>query len=269
MVARTVLTEHPRSDRAAGFLGLAIHKQKRYGQAREFLEQAALSKVDFPERGHMPHFLGWCCYYSGDAAAARHYFEIHASHWPNFDDTHYGLGVIALDEDRVDEAEESFARAFKLLSAEGRDRRSLGKTLARLGDVAMRRGDDAKAMGFYERAVELWPDHYEAWARLVRLYYRADRAADAERAQASERTARQRMGRPDPGAGEGGDASSGDGAGTDAPAGEVAPAADPSSTPPTSAPAAPPASPAAPSAAPPSARPAAPPASPAPPTAAP
>lgn len=198
MVSRTVLNEHPRSDRAAAYLGLALHKQKRYGQAREFLERAALSKVEFPEREHMAHFLGWCCYYMGDAPAARHYFEIHASNWPNFDDTHYGLGVIALDEDRIDDAEQSFDTALRLQQAQDGDKRSVGKTLARLGDVALRRGRDEEALRRYEKAVELWPDHYEAWARLVRLYYRADRIADAERAELMLTAAKARMGRLDP-----------------------------------------------------------------------
>ncbi|MBX3354899.1 MAG: tetratricopeptide repeat protein [Phycisphaeraceae bacterium] len=195
MIARTVLNEQPDIDRAVFFLALAIHKQKRYGQARELLERAMLSSQPYPERGHVAHFLGWCCYYTGDLASARHYFEIHASHWPNFDDTHYGLGVIALDEDRIVDAEESFKTALRLQQMQPDDIRSQAKTVARLGDVALRQDQIEVAIGRYESAVRLWSDHYEAWARLARLYHREGREEDAERAEREEQLARVRMGR--------------------------------------------------------------------------
>jgi len=197
MVARTLATEYPQLARATAFYGLALHKQKKYGAARPLLERAIESPQDFPEKGHLPHFLGWCCYYTGDAAAAQHYFEIHAANWPNFDDTFYGLGVIALDDDRVGDAEEAFSNALRIQQAQPDDRRAIAKTTARLGDVAMRQDRPAVAMERYERAVELWPDHYEAWARLVRLYHREGREEDAVRAEAMEQKARERMGRAD------------------------------------------------------------------------
>lgn len=208
MVAQTVVNARPEVDRAKFFLALAIHKQKRYGQARAMLEASMLSSQPFPEHGHVSHFLGWCCYYTGDLEAAKRAFETHAAAWPNFDDTHYGLGVIALDEDRVEDAEASFETALRLQQLNPNDRRSQAKTIARLGDIALRQDKFDVAMSRYESAVELWPDHYEAWARLVRLYNRAGREADASRATEREQQARVRMGRAEPeeGTTEGGDA---------------------------------------------------------------
>lgn len=195
MVARTVAGEYPELARARAFVGLAVHKQKRYSAARPILEDAMTSSQYFPEQGHLPHFLGWCCYYTGDLDSARHYFEIHAANWPNFDDTFFGLGVIALDEDRVGDAEEAFANALRIQQMQPEDRRSIAKTTARLGDVALRQDRIDVAQARFERAVELWPDHYEAWARLVRLHHREGRHEDAERAAVMEAQARERMGR--------------------------------------------------------------------------
>jgi tetratricopeptide (TPR) repeat protein len=69
--ARTVLAERADLDRAAAILGIALQKQKKYAEARPFLERARDSAQPFPERPHAAHFLGWCCYHLGDLEAAR------------------------------------------------------------------------------------------------------------------------------------------------------------------------------------------------------
>lgn len=238
MVARTVLKEQPAMDRAAFFVGLSVHEQKRYGQARELLERSMVSNQPFPERDHAAHFLGWACYYLGDLECAKRAFSAHAAQWPNFDDTQYGLGVIALDEDRVDDAERSFARALELTTTQGgNNKASLAKALARLGDVALRKDHPEEAQLRYEEAVALWPDHYEAWSRLVRLYNREGREEDAQRAERESQAARVRMGRGEQGS---------EAAKPDAAAPEATPSTKPGDDPP--APPAPPVPPAPPAA---------------------
>ena len=70
-VARTVRAQHPDIDRATAILAIALEKEKRYEEARALLEAAAASTQPYPERRHVPHFLGWCCYHLGDLEAAR------------------------------------------------------------------------------------------------------------------------------------------------------------------------------------------------------
>lgn len=200
IVAGSVARQKPQVHRAVFFQGLAIHKQKKYGQARPLLEAAMASPQPFPERGHVPHYLGWCCYYLGDMPAAKAAFEKHAAEWPNFDDTHFALGVIALDEDRVDDAARELTRALELQQAQKASRRSIGKTEARLGDVALRRDDVAEAERRFRRAVELFPDHYEAWARLSRVLARQGRTEEADAAMAEHQKAMERVGRAAPAA---------------------------------------------------------------------
>jgi hypothetical protein len=75
VTARTVLGQGAEVDRAAAILGIALLKQKKYEEARRYLERARDSKQPFPERRHAPHFLGWCCYHLGDLESSRAAFE--------------------------------------------------------------------------------------------------------------------------------------------------------------------------------------------------
>lgn len=192
-VAGTVVAQRPDCDRGKFMLGLIRHKQQRYDDARPLLEAAMLSKQPFPERDHTSYYLGWCCYHMKDLKAAKQYFEIHVAHWPNYDDSHFGLGVIALDEDRLDDAEAALTTALRLqdsLEAQNAaDRKSRSKTMARLGDVAARQKKLDLAITRYESAVAAWPDHPEAWAALAKLYRSAGKEADAKRADDGEREA--------------------------------------------------------------------------------
>ncbi|MFM7135349.1 MAG: tetratricopeptide repeat protein, partial [Planctomycetota bacterium] len=104
-VCRTVLAEKPNCDRATMLLGVALSKSKRYEDARSKLEAARDSAQDYPERRHANHFLGWACYHLGDLEAARKAFEAHLAAVPGEPDSTFGLGLVALDEDRLDDAQ--------------------------------------------------------------------------------------------------------------------------------------------------------------------
>lgn len=179
----------PGDPRAAFYLGLALHKQKRYGDALPQLEAAERAAVDaFPERPHVPHYLGWCRLYLGDLAGAKVAFVEHARAFPDYDDTQFALGVIAFDEDRTADAERQFRRALALLDAQKGPARERAKCLARLGDCAMRRDDLPAAERDYRAALELWPDHHEAWAKLARVLDRTGKADDANAARARQQS---------------------------------------------------------------------------------
>ncbi len=189
-MARVVLEGDAANDRAAAVLGIALSKQKRYTDARAWLERARDSTQAFPEQRHAAHFLGWCCYHLGDLAAARAAFELHLKAVPDEPDSTFGLGLVALDEDRLDDAERLLKAAlgrFRTLGAAGKPRGAdEAKALTRLGDVALRRDDPAAAKRFLEEAVAASPVQHETWSKMARVCDRLGEhaAADAARANA-------------------------------------------------------------------------------------
>jgi Tfp pilus assembly protein PilF len=189
-MARVVLEGDGANDRAAAVLGIALSKQKRYTDARAWLERARDSTQVFPEQRHAAHFLGWCCYHLGDLAAARAAFERHLKAVPDEPDSTFGLGLVALDEDRLDDAEKLFKAAlerFRVLGAAGKPRGAdEAKALTRLGDVALRRDDPAAAKRFLEEAVAASAVQHETWSKMARVCDRLGEhaAADAARANA-------------------------------------------------------------------------------------
>lgn len=198
--ARALVAERPDDPRAAFYLGLALHKGKRHGEALVFLERsAAAAPGGFPEGPHASHYLGWCRYYLGDLAGARAAFEAHAAAFPDYDDTQFALGLIAYEEDRLPDAEDRFRRALQLLAkdpspAKAKER---AKNMARLGDVLLRQDRLADAERCYREAVERWPTHGEAWSKLARVLDRQGRAAEAESARAEQARIRAMTERPE------------------------------------------------------------------------
>ena len=195
--ARAWSDARPDDLRAAFYLGLSLHKLKRHAEALALLERAeAAPDAAFPEAPHVPHYLGWCRYYLGDLAGARAAFLAHAAAFPEYDDTQFAIGLIAFDQDEVDEAERRFRRALELLDRAGSApgiARERAKCLARLGDVALRRGDLASAERDARAAVALWPDHHEAWAKLARVLDRQGRASEAAEARTQQQQALARV----------------------------------------------------------------------------
>lgn len=187
--ARALLAANPGDPRASFYLGLALHKSKRHGEALVLLERASAAPGGaFPEASHASHYLGWCRYYLGDLPGARAAFEAHAAAFPDYDDTQFALGLIAYEEDRLPDAEGRFRRALELLS---KDRspataKERAKNLARLGDVLLRQDRLPDAERCYREAVGLWPTHGEAWSKLARVLDRQGRGAEADSARAEQ-----------------------------------------------------------------------------------
>ena len=192
-VARALVKDRPDDLRAAFYLGLVLHKEKRHGEALPLLERAAAADDGaFPESPHAPHYLGWCRYSLGDLPGARAAFTEHANSFPNYDDTHFALGLIAYEEDRLPEAEASFRRALELLGEQQGAAKERAKNLARLGDVMLREDRLAEAELCYRRAVELFEQHGEAWSKLARVLDRLGRPEDAADARARQAAIRAR-----------------------------------------------------------------------------
>lgn len=186
-VARAMVTDRPNDIRAAFYLGLALHKEKRHGEALAYLERASAAPADsFPEAPHAVHYLGWCRYYLGDLPGARVAFTAHAIAFPKYDDTQFALGLIAYEEDRLAESEAHFRRAIELLGEQQGAARERAKNLARLGDLLLRQDRLIEAEQCYRSAVALFEQHGEAWSKLARVLDRLGRSVDAADARARQ-----------------------------------------------------------------------------------
>ncbi len=172
------LRQHPDDGPAEFLLGLTYHREKRYALARPHFEAAA----DM-EPGYHPthHFLGWCLYYLGDMTRARAAFEDHLALMPDEGDSIFAIGLIDLDEDRLDDAETRFRRAIELQASNPRRVKDVAKAHARLADVHIRRDELGAARSELQVATEMWPQHYTAFYKLSRVLNRlGDTEAAAE-----------------------------------------------------------------------------------------
>jgi len=185
--ARAWVASAPEDLRARFYLGLVLLKSKRYAEAADDLGRAAQAPAGaYPEAVHAAHYLAWSRYYLGDLAGAQRAFEAHALASPDYDDTQFGLGLVALDQDRLPEAEARFRRALELLAARPGTERDRAKNLARLGDVQLRQGRLADAEASYRDAVRLNPDLADIRAKLDRvLARRGDSSAAAPPTEAA------------------------------------------------------------------------------------
>lgn len=185
-VARAWVRDRGDDLRATFYLGLVLHKAKRHGEAKGLLERAAAAPAGaFPEAVHASHYLGWCRYYLGDLDGAKSAFVAHSEAFPRYDDDQFALGIIAYDEDRLDDAEARFRAALGLLGSTGSPKER-AKNLARLGDVLLRRDRLADAEACYREAVRLHELHGEAWLKLARVLDRQGRADEAQATRARQ-----------------------------------------------------------------------------------
>lgn len=198
MTARTVMKSKGNVERANAILGVALLKQRKYEEAKPFLIRARDSQQPFPERKHAPHFLGWACYHLGELTGAKEAFEAHLALVPNEPDSTFGLGLVALAEDRLDDADALFDAALKgFVGRNGAKSSDEAKVLVRQSDVAVRRGELEKAQELLLRAVRLNTVQYESWAKLARVAERLGKTYDAEVARAqADRILKARGARP-------------------------------------------------------------------------
>ncbi|MHC4992193.1 MAG: tetratricopeptide repeat protein [Planctomycetota bacterium] len=181
---------HPDDGKAVFLFGLTYHREKRYAKAMEYFREAVELNPEYPLTYH---FMGWAHYYLGEPDASREAFEHHLQVQPDVGDSHFGIGLIALDEDRLDDAERRFRRSIELQEDDPARSRELSKSHVQLAEVLARRGRLEEARSALLLSVELFPDQYEAYYRLYRVLLRLGLEQEAEEALARHRIVKERV----------------------------------------------------------------------------
>ncbi len=171
-------------------MGLAHHWDRHYTRAAEWFQRADDALPPYPPAAH---FLGWALYHAGHPEASRTAFERHLQDAPAEGDSHFGLGVLAMERGDFDVAEVAFDRAIAMQQDEPARAKGVAKALARLSEIREQRdGDRHAAAALLARAVAADQDLYEAHYRLARLLRLLGRGAAADAADAAGRAAEAR-----------------------------------------------------------------------------
>jgi tetratricopeptide (TPR) repeat protein len=185
------LSRDPDDGVALFLFGLTFHREHRYDMARRHFERA----IELVPNYHpLHHFYGWCLYYLGEPQAARAAFERHLRLYPGEGDSHFGIGLIELDQDNLTDAIVHFRTALILHSRRDDRQLAVANVHAKLGEAMQRGGNHESARGYFELAVALNPAHHEAWYQLARVLVALGDDDGAERALDAHRALKERAG---------------------------------------------------------------------------
>ena len=165
------VTLDPKSSEAHNLLGVALDQGGSHDRAIESFKRAL--KLS-PSDAQIMNNLGYSYYLNNDFPSAKKYLKRAAKLAPGDDLVLNNLAVVFTSMGKDEEALESFVRA----GGEFGGRFNFAATLER-------RGRYADAVEYYEAAGRLRPDSVVLLGRLVGLYARLGRAADAQRTQST------------------------------------------------------------------------------------
>ena len=177
-----------RRGQAEFVIALSWHQPRLYAQAEEHFARAV--ELD---PGYLPTYLyrGYCLYELGRLDAARASLETYLGAKPDSDEARFDLGLVALEQDRAEEAAREIQRAIDLVQPRlteptraAEAQRDLGRYLARLSDARLRLDDLAGARQALERSAELVPDIPDVWSKLHRVLVRLGEDEAAKKALA-------------------------------------------------------------------------------------
>jgi len=191
-IAQAYLGEHAHDPQALFLIGLSHAYADNHGAARPFLEQTLARAPDFD--------LAWeplarTRFLLGDLAGARAAWTSYAERAPADPKGPHGLGLVALEETRLDEAEAHFRRALACFDAlEPRQAAARAgersESHARLGEVRLAAGDLAGARAELLRAIELSDGNLSALYTLGLVHRRLGEEALADAVAARYERAR-------------------------------------------------------------------------------
>lgn len=205
-LAQEYVDSHREDGQALFLLGMTHYWTGNFGAARPWLERA----LELEPEIHVIHdSLGWALFMLGDLGGARREYEAFLAADPDEPKGHYGLGLIELDETRLEEAEARFRRAIELF--EDMQRRDPGQVAprlpelaechARLGEVHFAREEFEAARAELVLATTICPGNISAFYTLSVVQRRlgndalADQAAERYESARQALLARQEVGR--------------------------------------------------------------------------
>jgi tetratricopeptide (TPR) repeat protein len=163
-------------------IGLSYHQQRLYERAHAHFARALALEPDYVTARF---FHGFALLNLGRLDEARAELEAYVARSPDESEPHFGLGLVALEQDRSTDAQREIERAISVAEAQGprANRRDLARYQARLADVHLRLDRLAPARAALEKSIALFPDHFETWHKLARVLRRQGDTAAADRAQ--------------------------------------------------------------------------------------
>lgn len=188
-ITQRLIDKQPKSSMAFLLHGLTYHKQRRYEEAEPLFAKAL--ELD-PKNYRARLFYGWCLYNLGKPSAAREQFEAFLAVDADYPDAHFALGLLAIERDDLDVAEQRFKQTI----ASAKERGAAGdeaKARARLADVFVRRNRLEDAKRELQRSVELNADLYAAYFKLSRVLQRLGDKEGAARARRMHDEVRKRV----------------------------------------------------------------------------
>lgn len=186
-MAEAYASEHPEDGRAAFTIGLTYHLAGNHGPAVAPFERAVtLDPAFLPAR----RYLGECLFMLGDLDGARAQYEALREAAPEDPEGAYRVGLVDLEEARLDEAEARLREAIGLFDRLARTdprqfaarRATVARCHARLADVYFARDEYEAARGELIAATTIEPRNISAFFTLSQVYRRLGRDDLADRA---------------------------------------------------------------------------------------
>lgn len=168
---RTLLETEPENVDAMHLLAVVRHRAGEHGEAMQLAQRAHQLQ---PENSQVLVLLATLQAESGDQAQARSSYQKALDNDPNTAAAHSGLGYIALQQDKLEQAEEYFRTALR---TEDTVQAQIG-----LGTVLLRRGDADQALKLFSAAAEQAPQDARLQGLLGEAFFRKDMPAFAEQA---------------------------------------------------------------------------------------
>ena len=186
----------PKEGRAEVLIGITYQRAGNFGPALPHFEQAVrLRPTDMIAR----RYLGECLFSLGELERARLEFEAWVDEAPAEPIAHYSVGLVDLEEARLEEAESRFRRAIDLFEAmrqaspEAYAVRSAARARchARLADVHFARDDYERARDELLASTRIEPRNISAYFTLSVVYRRLGDHGRADEALETYEAARQ------------------------------------------------------------------------------
>ncbi len=184
IIFETVLRDRPELARAHFLKGMTLHGRKSHALAlQHYLKSEALNQ-DFAEHELLDYYVAWSAFYAGEAELAQDRVERCLLDNPERADPNFLAGLLAFNDDRLEDAEVSLRLALQYgrLEPEPARSRELRRAWIRLSDVLARAERREEALEAVTNAIEIQPDFAESWFRKASLLSRLGRESEAQEA---------------------------------------------------------------------------------------